>query len=378
MDNNPTISFLYINGSHHLVHTALTAMVLSIIQNEYRVELISCSDVHTEFLKKVQSLYPKQNTVINQIPIPFRYKYLNYKQKLYPSPADTIPKIAHHLSTADGIIATSHSTIKLLHKYKVKYPKIIYQYHGCGDRKYGFEPNLGLYDLLLVPGQYHQDRLHASGTIDRSKTEIIGWPKLDYPTNIGEVRNTLFSNDNPIVFYTPHWKPNFSSFPELGRPLLRFFKSHLEYNFIFAPHILLKHWKSKYKYNLDFDEFAISPNIHIDLNSELAVDGTYLHISDIYMGDVSSQVYEWIAIKPRPCIFLNAHSVTWENDVNYRHWQYGPVINNICILDETLIKLPDQNQFIDIQQQRISDYINKTDEKYTVRAAKAIYKFIRP
>ncbi len=37
-------------------------------------------------------------------------------------------------------------------------------------------------------------------------------------------------------------------------------------------------------------------------------------------------VYEFIAFKPRPCLFLNSHHVGWEGNVDYRFWDYGPVV----------------------------------------------------
>ena len=35
--------------------------------------------------------------------------------------------------------------------------------------------------------------------------------------------------------------------------------------------------------------------------------------ADVYLGDVSSQVYEFI-YKPRPCLFLNSNEIEWTND----------------------------------------------------------------
>ncbi len=46
---------------------------------------------------------------------------------------------------------------------------------------------------------------------------------------------------------------------------------------------------------------------------------------DIYVGDVSSQVYEFL-VRPRPCLFLNAHGAEWRGNPDYAMWAFGPVI----------------------------------------------------
>ena len=57
--------------------------------------------------------------------------------------------------------------------------------------------------------------------------------------------------------------------------------------------------------------------------------------ADLYLGDVSSQVAEFM-IRPRPCVFLNAHNAHWENDSNYSFWQLGEVLDNPDRLADTL------------------------------------------
>ena len=54
---------------------------------------------------------------------------------------------------------------------------------------------------------------------------------------------------------------------------------------------------------------------------------SYTRAADIYVGDVSSQVYEFLN-EARPCIFINAHGIPWEDDENYRMWHFGEVISS--------------------------------------------------
>src|SRR3546814_2965461 len=48
--------------------------------------------------------------------------------------------------------------------------------------------------------------------------------------------------------------------------------------------------------------------MHIDLGSERSIDMSYTGSADLYLGDVSSQVAEYL-YRPRPCVFLNAQGV---------------------------------------------------------------------
>ena len=76
-------------------------------------------------------------------------------------------------------------------------------------------------------------------------------------------------------------------------------------------------------------------NILVDLGSDASVDMTYTQAADIYLGDISSQVYEFL-IHPRPCIFLNAHAANWKNNPNYLCWDCGPVLSNVYDLESHL------------------------------------------
>lgn len=49
----------------------------------------------------------------------------------------------------------------------------------------------------------------------------------------------------------------------------------------------------------------------VDLDSPRLVEMTYTLTADIYLGDLSSQLYEFL-IRPRPVAFINAHRVDWQ------------------------------------------------------------------
>src|SRR3546814_1454054 len=51
---------------------------------------------------------------------------------------------------------------------------------------------------------------------------------------------------------------------------------------------------------------------------------TYTRSADIYVGDVSSQVYEFI-YEPRPCVFILPERIDYRQNPDYAHCRFGDV-----------------------------------------------------
>jgi CDP-glycerol glycerophosphotransferase (TagB/SpsB family) len=118
-------------------------------------------------------------------------------------------------------------------------------------------------------------------------------------------------------------------------------------------------------------------NIRVDLGSNCCIDMTYTLGADIYLGDVSSQIYEFL-LQPRPCVFLNAHGAQWQDDPNYLHWTCGPVLQGVAALDETLGRAADDfGRFRPIQESLFAQTIDTSDIPSSRRAALAIAEHLR-
>ena len=85
----------------------------------------------------------------------------------------------------------------------------------------------------------------------------------------------------------------------------------------------------------ELEALAIDGRILVDLGSRRSVDMTYTLAADLYVGDVSSQVYEFL-VRPRPCLFVNAHDAAWEGSEDYAMWRFGPVVTPDCDIPEAL------------------------------------------
>jgi len=253
------------------------------------------------------------------------------------------------------VIASPETTCLLLRThFGARGNKIVWTQHGCGDRAAGFKKSIAIFDHVFVPGANQRDRMLKEKVITEGNYTVVGYPKFDLVDHKAKRASTLFDNGNPTFVYNPHFDPGLSSWYKHGEQLLEVFAARPDFNLIFAPHIML--FTRKLHMTGDFSaaawrksipkRFYECPNIHIDTGSINSIDMTYTLGADAYIGDVSSQLHEFL-IDPRLCVFLNSHGVEWRNDPNYANWRLGEVISNPqelhAILDQ-YAKLKDRHR----------------------------------
>lgn len=124
-----------------------------------------------------------------------------------------------------------------------------------------------------------------------------------------------------------------TSWPCFGEAVLEYFAVNPQYNLIFAPHLKLFE-RGVPQSVRDYSRYA---NIMIDCESDKLVDCTYTKQADVYLGDVSSQVYEFLYYNKAPVIYLNADApINWKDDPNYEMWHLGCVVESLGELDASL------------------------------------------
>jgi hypothetical protein len=284
----------------------------------------------------------------------------------------------------DVLVVTEKTSTVLRSRYGLKHLKLIHTRHGAGDRAIGFNRASSRFDKVLVAGDAIRKRLIEEAAIEAHRIAVIGYPKFDLAP--ASVTPRPFPDGNrPTVLYNPHVAPHLSSWFRHGEEVLQFFARNQDYNLIFAPHVMLferpvtvtispprLHWPGSIP-----ERIRRAPNIHIDLSSPACTDMTYTQAADIYLGDVSSQVYEFL-VDPRPCIFLNSHRRTgYEDDPNFAHWTAGDVIDDVAALDAALrsaVEWPDRYKAA--QQRLFASHIDLTEEKSSARGARTIEHFV--
>lgn len=284
----------------------------------------------------------------------------------------------------DALVVAEKTSLILKTRYGLSDLKIIHTRHGAGDRAIGFDKASAGFDHVLMSGPKIRDRLINEAKLDPERLSIVGYPKFDVARSN---RRTLPipADGRPIILYNPHVSPHLSSWYRMGRQVLDYFLANDSYHLIFAPHVML--FERPFVLTIDklrvdrpgrIDErYLRAPNIHIDLGSRASTDMTYTNLADIYLGDVSSQVYEFL-LTPRPCLFLNAHGVRHEGDPNYAHWRAGPVIDDVADLGAGLEAAIAQHDEVyrPIQEELFAYSFDLAAEPSSIRAAQVIARLM--
>jgi len=363
------VGFLALNPPSHLFHLLPIAFELSKIRDVSVILYYSTNEIQ-QILEKYSEYYPGNKCEFVHLKTSIIHRLFRlFKRRPHPRVRHVI---AHNLPRL-----LSHHALVMTDKHMLKFktadgPICICADHGAGDRQYGFSHVYKDFDFILFAGHAKRDRMLKAGIADKSKGKIVGYPKFDPPLQTSNLES-LFSNNNPIVIYAPHFNANETSWYEWGLDVLEYFYQNPDFNLIFAPHVMLfakRHPKLPEKY-LNTD------NIHIDYDSIRLSDMSYTKTADIYLGDVSSQIYEFIGYKIRPCVFLNPHHVSWQGKDDFRMWQTGKIVEQIDNLDLALRTATEEfSTYRAVQEKIVEETFAPSPTSPGKRAAKAISDFL--
>jgi hypothetical protein len=283
----------------------------------------------------------------------------------------------------DVLVVAEKTSLILRKAFHLTRPLLVHTRHGAGDRAIGFDRHSAGFDHVLCSGEKIRERLIRDAGVPAEDISVVGYPKFDIVQP--SVRLMSGMPEKPVVLYNPHPSPHLSSWYRHGRAVLDFFVDNDDYQLIFAPHVML--FERRFVVTIDrlrIDRpgrldarYLRSPNIHIDLGSRASTDMSYTLSADIYLGDASSQVYEFL-YRPRPCLFLNSHGHAWRGDPNFEHWNAGPVIERPDQLAAGLRQTLDQHAhtYLPIQQQMRARSFDISDRPSSQRAAEALLRFM--
>ena len=299
-------------------------------------------------------------------------------------PASRLMRLRANLplfASANMIISTERTCLRLKkHLPARRMPYFAKVPHGAGDRSVAYHPDYTRFDRSFVAGPKVVDQLVAHG-VDRERLVIVGYPKFEGIDLDAKPR--FFDNDNPTFVYNPHFDPNLSSWYDEGPELLKWFASEAgkDFNLIFAPHVMLfkkeLHVSPEYKIarkRPDVPAEALeAENVLIDVDSPRLFDMSYTLAADGYIGDVSSQIYEFLA-RPRAAFFFDSRREKLEEDDEWHlFWDAGPVVQTSA---ELAALLPDferiASEYRDKQVELFSYTIDLGDRPASERAADAI------
>jgi len=281
----------------------------------------------------------------------------------------------------DVLVVPEKTSLVLKDHFHLDKLKIIHTRHGAGDRAIGFNRASARFDHVLAAGPKIRDRLVRDAGVPPDKITIVGYPKFDLfaPSGI----NPRPVSPRPTVVYNPHVAPHLSSWYKSGSQILGWFARHAEYQLIFAPHIML--FERKLVVTIQPPRIARpgrisravreADNIKIDTHGRALTTMEYLNQADIYLGDASSQVYEFM-VEPRPCIFFNSHSSDWEGNPNFAHWNAGRVLANLSELEDALANASAEHElrYRSVQEEMLRSTFDLNGTPSSVRAAQVIFE----
>lgn len=379
------IGFLFNHdGLHQIAHSAPIIPWLQRVAPNAQVEILTSSQAQTEAVSS------HLDPVLKRPPFHSlqQSKFGRIVEKLLGSilPIRRISDLLGNrdlLKQYDALVVPETTSTILRTHLKVHDVKLILMPHGAGDRQISFSPGNKHFDLVMLPGKKTQSQMLKAGVIRPDGNKIVGYPKFDSPT-LGK-RKRYFDNDKPVVLYNPHFDPKLSSWFEYGEKILDFFANQDRYNLIFAPHVMLfqrtflgsvEHRTMKIRRTLP-QRFKGLPHIHIDTGSINSVDMSYTRAADIYLGDVSSQIYEFIE-RPRSAIFINSHDADWQYNDYYKFWNFGQVIENLEHLGPALAQSETLSpHYAKIQNETFLDSFDFDPHRSSShRAALAIAEFL--
>ena len=240
---------------------------------------------------------------------------------------------ASRLRDADAILCAER-TSTILRRLPGRCPPLIHIPHGAGDRAVGFEDRFRFFDRVIVAGAKDRDRLIRECCVAEENCFVGGPVKLAAMLRTGTDRPRLFAGKRPVILYNPHFHRRMGTGPAIARRLVDTVCADDRYDLVIAPHVRLGQELNSAA-RAEWESLAVPGRVLVDLGSARSSDMSYTLAADLYIGDVSSQVYEYL-VCPRPCLFVNGHGADWRGNPDYAMWRFGPVIDPVDDLGAAL------------------------------------------
>lgn len=331
------IVFLFLHEmQHQVLHTVPILDEMARRGDRYKVRAFVCGADNLAFIKTLLTPQALANIDFIERDSPALFKaaewLLGHAMPL--SRFGFLLAMRKTFKTADIVVSPETTCLALKRWRALAHIRFVFVPHGAGDRAVSFEKKIQCFDHVFVAGEKTLSRMLEEKVVQPGQVTQIGYPKFLAINQTALTRQQLFGNDNPVFLYNPHFDPYLSSWYDMGEAVLDLFLQRSRLNLVCAPHVMMycravqistpqrlikRVPKIPAKYN-------DAPNIVIDTGSARCVDMTYTRMADVYIGDASSQVYEFIH-QPRRVVYLNPRGHNWADDPYFAHWHFGSVFS---------------------------------------------------
>jgi hypothetical protein len=276
-------------------------------------------------------------------------------------------RLLPRLVSACVVVCAEQTSLWLPRLFPFLHMRFVKTSHGVGSMSARDDPRRRAAWLLLVPSEAEKRTYLARG-VSEARLAVTGYVKSAFRALARSQR--LFANDKPTIVYAPHWQAHRSSWWAWGREIVAMLAAQDRYNIILAPHQRLVEQDPAIRDVLG--AVAHLPHVHVDLDSFAMVDGSYMAAADIYLGDTSSQVVEYL-IHPRPCVFLNPEAIDWRATDDHGFWKCGEVVDRLEMLRPALDRAADVHTgYEPVQRRFAAGSLGDTGPETARAAAEAI------
>lgn len=365
--------------AHQVPHVVPYALELSRLYKEIEVVIITSTEEQKQFVCDIASNYSLHNCNIISLKVSALVETLDpiLSKWIFAKKASFLRNNRVFLSTFNALVVPELTSLSLKKMNGFEKTKLIFTGHGAGDNPnyYPYDQRLSAFDLCLLPGRKYADILCNLGYVTKNQYAISGYPKFEAVKPLFKNLD-FFKRRRTTVIYNPHHNPSDSSWHKSGTAILDYFYNNKKYNLIFSPHVLL--------FKRSFGRGARLPkkyknreNVLIDQGSRHSIDMTYMNAADIYVGDVSSQIYEFLQ-RPRPCIiFDDTKKLAHQSDV-YPHVKFGQIVDNVHDMDLSLRTSEEEHKnYISVQKNSFANTFEAIkDGTAGTRGAEIIANFL--
>ena len=297
--------------------------------------------------------------------------YADGRNPPLPAKLPMLIRLAPYLARTTVVVCAEQTSLWLPAILPLR-TRFIDTFHGAGSmmarghwrRRAGWR--------TLVAAERDRGALIAGGD-DPARIVTTGYVKAAFRQRTPPAR--LFADAKPVILYNPHWQAHRSSWWHWGREVVERILADDRFNLIFAPHQRLVERAPA------LPAFVASlegrSGIHCDLDSFAMVDGSYTAAADLYLGDTSSQVVEYLT-RPRPCVFLNALAADWRNDASYAMWAAGDVVETLAGLIPAIEHAPTVHaDYAPFQVRFVGEALGDVSGNAPERAAREVIAALR-
>lgn len=329
------VAFLFLGETLLIPHLYPIAEALVSTQPDIDIDLWVSTSVHEKLIGRWTAALGNPRLRIRRAP---GFRQMSHDEDGHnpelPNKLLMLARVGLHLLRADVVVCAEQTSL-WIPRVSPTPARFVKTSHGVGSMSARDDKRRKAAWLTLVPSERERATYLARGMAP-DRIVATGYVKAGFRHRTHSV--PPFATPRPVILYTPHWQRHRSSWWAWGREVVARITAEERFNLIFAPHQRLVENAPELR------EFVASlaghPAVHCDLDSFAMVDGSYTEAADLYLGDTSSQVIEYLR-RPRPCVFLDPGRTAWQDDPSYAMWACGEVVSDIDALLPALARAPE-------------------------------------